>query len=193
MLSNQIFKSLSEFKKGPKQELFKEFMRHVSKGMADRVIRFGKNSNLFSPMFDEVLSKRFISGERIEEVLEKIELSRLPNADHMLLWTLSTSVVQALKRMQKEPGINSASLQILADFAYELVNKSTIETTKIIRLKGKNIDRWIEENQMKTNSNIRKIFDSTTKISKSVARPSRSRIGNSIKTQCMVFYKRGAL
>jgi len=148
MLSNQIFRRYTEFSNGMQKDRFKDFMRSVSKGMADRLIRYGLKTKQFQSVFNEVLNERFISETRIEELIQKVDRKTIASPEQLLMWAVSASTVQAVQKAKRE-GADVREIERLAKLGRELILKTSNEITAEMKLKGEKPGPWLGDTRAK--------------------------------------------
>lgn len=153
MLSNQIFRNVTEFSNEAQKTEFKEFMRSVTKGMSDRIIRYGLRTKQFKGIFEEVLKERFINDVRLEEMIQKVDRSKLMSPEHLLFWSMSNATVVALERAKKE-GADAREIGRLTRLATELVQKTSTEITAQMKLRGQQPDKWMIETKARALAKI---------------------------------------
>lgn len=123
MLSNQIFNHFTEFSSSADRDLFKKFMMHVTKGIADRIIRYGIKSRAFEELFNETYASKFIAAERIELLIAQADTSKLLKPDELLSRATASASAQALIKMRASHIVSERDLKRVGDLARELVTK----------------------------------------------------------------------
>ncbi|MEK7356134.1 MAG: hypothetical protein AAB250_06770, partial [Bdellovibrionota bacterium] len=162
MLSNQIFRGVTEFSDAAKKDAFKHFMRHISKGMADRLIRYGLNTKLFNPLMDEVMEQRFVNDTRLDELVKGVNRSKLMSPEAALFWSLSNSVIEAVRRSKSE-GVSGRDLTRMAKLATEMLQKTSIEIWTKSRPDAKTPEpAWMREMRKKALTKVAEIVGTTT-------------------------------
>lgn len=125
-MSNNLFEDFTEFGDPRDKALFRDFMRRVGKGMADRVVRYGNRLPVFEPFFETLLKKRFVGEETIKSFLASIKPGQLPDPDLLTFRALMGAVRSSLSSAFSQPRSVPERVKIAA-LARELLNKSARE------------------------------------------------------------------
>ena len=125
-MSNNLFEDFTEYGDPRDKALFKDFMRKVGKGIADRVVRYGDRLPVFNPFFATLLKKRFVGEDAIRNFMSTIQPGQLPDSDLLLYRALMGAVRNELKDAY-DGNRGRVEVDKIKDLAKDILNRSAKE------------------------------------------------------------------
>lgn len=104
MINNSMIHGIEESSSGQEKDFLIALLEKVFDHLADEVIHLGIESNLFKPAFDHVMKERYLTREKLDAFLRKVEFSKFGylGKDALFMEKFSASIAHVLLEKEKD-------------------------------------------------------------------------------------------
>jgi hypothetical protein len=116
-------------------------MRDLARGMADALIRYGKNTKVFDPLFAELMQNKYLDEGQINLFTKNLPPNKLADKDQIFLWSLSVGITNVLKRTNSRSiahkNMKEQEIVEYARLSKEILTKAFAEVKTLNKIEGR--------------------------------------------------------